>query len=137
MATVARSREPAIAEGEKRPESLADLPRRLGNIPASRVRLHPPPGMATQADALRIDEDPFRTAICERVDGTLVEKPVGEDFAAGTRLAWVADPKTQTVRAHRSPEEFVVLGIGDVLDGGPVLPDLRIPVGDLFDLGDA
>jgi Uma2 family endonuclease len=210
---------------QERPETLADLLRRLGNVPANRVRLHPPPGTATEEDVVRNNESLFRTAICELVDGTLVEKPVGweesaiavliagllvnfvrprrlgtvlgsdgmlrllpgllrapdvsfiargrlkrykqggerypsigadlavevisksntraeiarkltEYFAAGTRLAWVVDPKSEIVRVHQAPRKFVVLGPGDVLDGGDVIPGLRIPVKDLFDLED-
>ncbi len=59
-----------------------------------------------------------------------------EYFAAGTRLAWVVDPKTETVRVHREPRKFIVLRVGDVLDGGDVIPGLRIPVQDLFSLED-
>ena len=61
---------------------MADLLRRLGNIPAHRVRLHPPPGTATEKDLIRNNESLFRTAICELVDGTLVEKPVGWEESA-------------------------------------------------------
>ncbi len=57
-----------------------------------------------------------------------------EYFAAGTRLAWVVDPKTESVRVHQSPRKFVVLGSDDVLDGGDVIPGLLMPVKDLFDL---
>lgn len=220
MATATRS-----SQHDAPPQSLADLLRRLGNIPARRVRLHPPPGTATEEDAIRNNESPSRTAICELVDGTLVEKAMGweesaiailiarllgnhahprdlgtilgadgmlrlvpglmrapdvsfivrgrlkrykrggkrypsigpdlavevisksntrgeiarklvEYFAAGTRLAWVVDPKTETVRVHLDPKESTILQAGDVLDGGEVLPGLQIAVEDIFDLED-
>jgi len=222
MATVAVPRQPASITD--RPETVADLLRRLGNVPAHRVRLQPPPGTATEKDLIRNNESRFRTAICELVDGTLVEKPMGweesaiatlishfllnfvqprklgtvlgadgmlrlvpglvrvpdvsflvrgkltrykhggqrvpsvaadlavevisksntkaeiarkleEYFAAGTRLAWVVDPKTSTVRVHTAPRESVLLSLADILDGGDVLPGFRLPVRELFNLG--
>ena len=57
-----------------------------------------------------------------------------EYFAAGSRLAWVVEPKPQTVRVHTSPGEYVVLGIDDSLDGGGVLPGFRLAVRDLFEI---
>jgi Uma2 family endonuclease len=57
-------------------EDLAELLDRLGGIPANRVRLHPPPGTATEADVLKALEAP-RKRICELIDGVLVEKPRG------------------------------------------------------------
>lgn len=220
MATATRENRPTA-----RPESLADLLRRLGNIPARRVRLHPPPGTATEEDAIRNNEDFLHPAICELVEGTLVEKPMGweeseiagliiqlllnhvrprklgrvlapdgmvrlmpgllrapdvsfiargrlkrhnrgskpyptigpdlvvevlsksntkaeiarklvEYFAAGTRLAWIVDPKTETVRVHTDPRDSTLVQAGDLLDGGDVIPGLRIAVEDLFDLED-
>jgi Uma2 family endonuclease len=225
MATASATKQHKPTPVQERPETLADLLKRLGNIPANRVRLRPAPGTATEEDVIRNNESLFRTALCELVDGTLVEKPVGweesaiailiarflgnfvqprklgtvlgsdgmlrlvpglmrapdvsfiargrlkrykkggerypsigadlavevysksntkaeigrklkEYFAAGTRLAWIVDPKTETVRVHRSPEEFVVLKVGDVLDGGDVLPGFQVPVQELFELDD-
>ena len=50
----------------------------LGDVPLSRVIFDPWPGTATEADLLRyVDGDDKR--LCELVDGTLVEKPVGFD----------------------------------------------------------
>jgi Uma2 family endonuclease len=56
-------------------DTLADLLDRLGGISPARVRLHPPPGTATEADLLKLDRN--RTGLLELVDGVLVEKPVG------------------------------------------------------------
>jgi Uma2 family endonuclease len=55
--------------------TIADLLKRLGNIPARRVRLDPAPGTATEKDVLKVLDRENRP--CELVDGTLVEKPVG------------------------------------------------------------
>jgi Uma2 family endonuclease len=219
MASVsARGRRRAAVD---QPETLADLLRRLGNIPAKRVRLHPSPGTATERDLIRNNESKLKTALCELVEGTLVEKAMGwqeseiaalvahallnfaqarklgrvlgadgmlrlvpglvrvpdvsfiargrlsrskrggqpvapvaadlavevvsksntkaeiarklrEYFAAGTRLAWVVEPKTRTVRVHTSAQEHTTAGLGDVLDGGSVLPGLLLPVRELF-----
>jgi len=52
--------------------SLADLRRHLGGIPLKRIRLYPPPGMATEEDAIAVRERDG--AICEVIDGILVEK---------------------------------------------------------------
>src|SRR5271157_5259469 len=55
--------------------TIGDLLKRLGNIPAGRVRLHPTPGTATEKDVIEILDRENRP--CELVEGTLVEKPVG------------------------------------------------------------
>jgi Uma2 family endonuclease len=51
-----------------------DLAHKLGDIPMSRIILDPWPGTATEEDLLHFVE---RDRLCELVDGTLVEKPVG------------------------------------------------------------
>jgi Uma2 family endonuclease len=48
---------------------------RLGGIPADRVRFRPAPGEATEQDA--IDAERRFGVLCELIDGTLVEKPIG------------------------------------------------------------
>jgi hypothetical protein len=52
--------------------TMEDLQQHLGGVPASRIRLFPPPGTATEEDALFIASHEDR--ICELVDGILVEK---------------------------------------------------------------
>lgn len=57
-------------------ENLAELVARLGDIPLARIRLHPPIGMATEADVISAMEAP-RKRLCELIDGVLVEKAMG------------------------------------------------------------
>lgn len=57
--------------------TIADLLARLGDVPASRVRLYPAPGTATERDVIRVLDHENRP--CELVEGTLVEKSAGYD----------------------------------------------------------
>lgn len=54
---------------------LDDLQAHLGGIPLSRIRIFPPPGMATDEDAFAIRRE--EGVLCEVVDGVLVEKTMG------------------------------------------------------------
>jgi Uma2 family endonuclease len=56
-------------------DTLAELLERLGNVPLQRVKAHPAPGTATEADVLTAAGDENR--LCELIDGVLVEKPMG------------------------------------------------------------
>ena len=71
MATLALPEPIATTIG---PATVAELLENLG-VPACRVRLHPPLGHATEHDAA--ESKNLHGAICELVDGTLVEKPMG------------------------------------------------------------
>ena len=55
--------------------TLADMLEDLGNIPPQRVRMHPPPGTATEQDVIECEAR--QNCLCELVDGVLVEKAVG------------------------------------------------------------
>jgi Uma2 family endonuclease len=59
-----------------------------------------------------------------------MERKLREYFAAGSSVVWYADPKKATVRVYSSPEDSVLLGEDDVLDGGELLPGLRISIRD-------
>ena len=65
---------PTVA-ARSRPSTLADLIESLGDVPLNRIRLDPPPGTATEEDVLRLEASEDR--LCELVNGTLVEKPMG------------------------------------------------------------
>lgn len=57
--------------------TAADILKRFGPIPLSRIRMDPSPGTATEADVLEILDREGR--LCELVDGVLIEKTVGFD----------------------------------------------------------
>jgi Uma2 family endonuclease len=61
-----------------------------------------------------------------------MERKRQEYFAAGTRLAWIVDPVTRTVRVYTSVDEFTVVEEEDTLDGGAVLPGFTLPLRELF-----
>lgn len=50
----------------------------------------------------------------------------------GVRLVWVVDPATSTVTVQAPGEEAHVLGLGDILDGGEVLPGFMVAVDEIF-----
>jgi Uma2 family endonuclease len=59
----------------RRFNNAAELQPALWGIPLHRIIMNPAPGTATEADLLRLVERDKR--LCELIDGTLVEKPVG------------------------------------------------------------
>jgi len=71
----------------QQPQTIADMLDALGDIPPERVLMNPPPGTATEQDAIQCEARQNR--LCELVDGTLVEKAVGyhESIIAGAILA--------------------------------------------------
>lgn len=58
------------------PDTIGELLQRLGDIPAERVLWSPRPGTAKERDLLRLLDHDNR--LCELIDGTLVEKPMGQ-----------------------------------------------------------
>src|SRR5262249_10534935 len=56
-----------------------------------------------------------------------IARKLREYFDTGTRLAWVVQPKTRTVEVYTSATKKKVLGEGQTLNGGRVLPGLRLP----------
>jgi Uma2 family endonuclease len=115
MATAALPREGTTF----RELTVADLADRLGSLPAWRVRTDVRPGAATEEDVERFRRDD--TALCELIDGVLVEKAVsgfaaiiaGEifgllrDFVRPRRLGWLIPPDgflRLTGRRLRAPD---------------------------------
>ena len=98
--------------------SVANLQQHLGGIPLERIRLYPPPGMATEKDLLALLDGEKR--ICELIDGVLVEKTMGyyESQIAGLIIYFL--------NAFREKNDLgIVLGEAGTLR---ILPEqVRIP----------
>ncbi|MEX2175084.1 MAG: Uma2 family endonuclease [Pirellulaceae bacterium] len=73
----------ALSPGDFVLATPLDLAHRFGDIPLWRIGFDPPPGQATEAECIAINERSDR--LCELVDGTLVEKVMGsyESLIAG------------------------------------------------------
>jgi Uma2 family endonuclease len=61
-----------------------------------------------------------------------MERKLHEYFAAGTRLVWYFDLRNRTVSVYTSPDQATVLDESQTLEGGEVLPGLKLPLHDLF-----
>ncbi len=79
------------------PQTFEDHLQALGGLPASRVRLSPPPGTATPQDLLVANGNGCPD--CELVDGTLVEKAMG--FEASVVAGAVLFILRKFVNLHR------------------------------------
>ncbi len=62
-----------------------------------------------------------------------VEVKVLEYLRAGTKLVWVANPRTQTITAYRALDKVRVLTLNDTLNGDDVLPAFAVAVKEIFE----
>lgn len=61
-----------------------------------------------------------------------MRRKLKEYFLAGVRLVWFIDPDRRTAEVFTSPDAGTVFTEEQTLDGGDVLPGLRLPVRDVF-----
>jgi Uma2 family endonuclease len=62
-----------------------------------------------------------------------IEEKVAEYHGIGVDLVWVADPRTQAVRAYPRDKEPFVLQKRDKIFGGKLLPGFSCRVGEFFE----
>ena len=94
----------------------------------------------TQQTALDQDEDSFmRGAPDLAVEVVSPSNPpqdmqqrAGEYLAAGAKLVWIVDPEARTVDVYRPDGSRTVVSGDGALDGGDVLPGLRLPLAMVF-----
>lgn len=126
------------------PETLADLVRRLGDIPLERIRMRPAPGTA-------VEQDLSSMPLCELIDGVVVEKVMSffesrlammlvvflEAYLKEKQLGFVVGPDAQTRVAPgriRIPD-VAFFSWSKTKDGrvpmdpiGPYAPDLAVEI---------
>ena len=64
-----------------------------------------------------------------------VHRKVHDYFKAGVTRVWVVYPEQAEVYIYSTPQQIQVLGVGQELDGGDLLPGFRLPVAVLFEDG--
>lgn len=65
--------------------------------------------------------------------GAEIDEKVREYLSSGTHRVWVVDPDRETVSVRRPDGVPLVLGAGDTLDGGELLPGFAVRVERLFE----
>lgn len=63
-----------------------------------------------------------------------LNKRIKQYLAKGVPLVWVVHTDKRSVDVHQSNQDVESFGSTEILDGGAALPDLRLPVADLFRL---
>ncbi len=146
MATVAASAPSVESEPQAvlREWTVAELAERFGSLPAGRIRTDVKPGTATEDDVLRIRREDG--ALCELIDGVLVEKAVSDltalvaleigrilgNFVVPKKIGWVLGsdgftrlfgtrlraPDVSFVRRNQRPRGLLRRGFAD---GAPAL----------------
>src|SRR5438876_2175846 len=109
-------------------DNAADWLHDLGDIPLERIIMDPPPGTATERDLLVLVERDKR--LCELVDGTLVEKPVGylESLIAG----WLITELNNFIGSRSLGYVSGEAGMMRMLSGRVRLPDVAfVSINDL------
>jgi Uma2 family endonuclease len=62
-----------------------------------------------------------------------VHRKIHEYFKAGVIRVWVVYPEQAEIYIYSTPQQVQVVGIGQELDGGDLLPGFRLPVAVLFE----
>jgi Uma2 family endonuclease len=62
-----------------------------------------------------------------------VLRKVHDYFKAGVTRVWVVYPEQAEIYIYSTPQQVQVVGIGQELDGGDLLPGFRLPVAVLFE----
>jgi Uma2 family endonuclease len=92
-------------------------------LPGRRVPRQPIPELAPDLAVEVISRGNTKGEMARKVD---------EYFAAGVRLVWFVYHAIKSIEVYTAPHQSRRLGPKDTLDGGKVLPGLKLPIQTLF-----
>jgi Uma2 family endonuclease len=81
-----------------------------------------PAGFLRMAPDLAVEIVSPRNTVSE------VQEKVLMYLDAGTRMVWIVDPRSRTATVYRSRHDVEIVAEGEVLEGGDILPGLRLPL---------
>jgi len=65
-----------------------------------------------------------------------MEQKLDEYFEARVRLVWYIDPRTRTASIYTTHRQMTTIDTSGYLDGGDVLPNFKLRLGELFERAD-
>ncbi len=115
-------------------DTLGDVLHQLGDIAPERVRTKPPlPGRALPRKPVPgLGPDLAVEVLSEGNTAGEMQRKLKDSFIAGVRLVRFVDPRRRTGKVFTSPEEGETLTEEQTLNGGEVLPGLRLSGRDVF-----
>ncbi len=61
-----------------------------------------------------------------------MQRKLKEYFQAGAHLVWMVDPVSRTIDVYTSPDKWITLNEEQTIDGGDVLPGLKLTLKSIF-----
>lgn len=99
----------------------------LAKFPTLEVLLQDPPVIECEPN-LAIEVVSPSNTIAE------MDQRIAHFFKTGVLLVWIVHPQSEQVCVYRSTKDCTILELGDVLDGGIVLPGYSLSLAELFHL---
>jgi Uma2 family endonuclease len=82
---------------------------------------------------LRVPPELIVEVLAEDDTWTDIEDKIQDYHNTGVDMVWVADPQTRTVRVYPRGADPSIVHDGSEIDGGDILPGLKVPIARFFD----
>ena len=99
----------------------------FSKLPAWEILLDAPPLLESAPNVASEGVSPSNT-IAE------MDTRIEDFFSSGVQLVWVVHPQSKQIYVYESTKDCRILEVGDVLDGGKVLPGFTLPLAEIFNV---